>query len=153
MTGQNHGFAAAARGQGPDVNLFADRTIDDDPAGLFRASADDVTAAFADPAAAARGWYLAELNAEKAFSAQRAIGFHLLDTAIHGWDVAASLGLPISFTHDVVDTVLHIAEELPDGQARIDQGGYFQPSLASTGDASAFDRALAVLGRDPNWSN
>ncbi|MFC8721703.1 maleylpyruvate isomerase family mycothiol-dependent enzyme, partial [Kitasatospora sp. NPDC057198] len=48
MTGQNHGFAAAARGDGRDLAHWADRPVGDDPAGVFAASAAEVAAAFAE---------------------------------------------------------------------------------------------------------
>ena len=40
---------------------------------------------------------------EGALTASRFVGFHLIDYAVHGWDVAASLGSPFTLPDDVVE--------------------------------------------------
>ncbi|MCX4393151.1 MULTISPECIES: hypothetical protein [unclassified Streptomyces] len=39
---------------------------------------------------------------DRRFAAPRAIGFHLVDYVVHGWDVAASLGIRAAYDQDLV---------------------------------------------------
>ncbi|MEV6745819.1 MULTISPECIES: hypothetical protein [unclassified Streptomyces] len=43
-------------------------------------------------------------------------------------------------------------EEVPDGPSRERSGASFRPAVEVAGTASAEDRLLAALGRDPRWS-
>lgn len=92
--GQHRGFAAAALGAGADRAHWRDVPVHGDPAGAFRRSAERLTAAFATADAAAEPALLTlpEIGDGGPFPLDRAIGFHLLDTLVHAWDVAAALG-------------------------------------------------------------
>ncbi|RKE23324.1 TIGR03086 family metal-binding protein [Streptomyces sp. TLI_171] len=151
MVGQNHGFAAAARGETRDRGVWDDRPVGTDPAGVFAASAADVTAAFAENAATERGFWLPEIHDTVLFPATRAIGFHFLDYLVHGWDVAVSIGARPRFDPDLLAAVLPIAEQVPTGPARERPNAAFRPALAVPTDATPLDRVLRLLGRDPNW--
>ncbi|CAM3178022.1 TIGR03086 family metal-binding protein [Stackebrandtia soli] len=153
MVGQNHGFAAAARGGAADRALWVDRPVGDDPVGAFRVSVSDVVSAFAEPESVARDWWLAEFSTERRFPAQRAIGFHLLDYLVHAWDVAVTIGAPIAFDPDMEYAVLEVAEAIPDGPGRLDPGAAFRPSIALVRETSTLDRILTLLGRSPSWSD
>ncbi|WP_033217867.1 TIGR03086 family metal-binding protein [Kitasatospora phosalacinea] len=155
MTGQNHGFAAAARGGGRELAEWADRPLGADPAGAFAASAAEVAAAFAEEGVPERGFWLPEIRDGGPFPARQAIGFHFLDYLVHGWDVAVSIGLRPAFDADLVAAALPIAALVPAGPARDQPGAAFGPVLgAAAGDdgADPFDRVLRLLGRDPNWA-
>ncbi|MHC3470786.1 hypothetical protein ACYF6T_18975 [Streptomyces sp. 7R007] len=89
MTGQNYGFAAAARGETRDRGVWADRPVGDDPAGVFAASATEVAAAFADDDVLTRSSWLPEIRDRQMLPAPQAIGFHFLDYMVNGRDVAA----------------------------------------------------------------
>ncbi|MEU6536677.1 TIGR03086 family metal-binding protein [Streptomyces sp. NPDC047000] len=151
MTGQNHGFAAAARGETRDRGVWADRPVDDDPAGVFAASAAEVTAAFAEEDVPTRSFWLPEIRGGQTFPAPQAIGFHLLDYVVHGWDVAVSLGIRADFDADLLTAVLPIAEQVPTGPAREHEDAAFRPALDTTAATGPLDRTLLLLGRDPGW--
>jgi uncharacterized protein (TIGR03086 family) len=151
MTGQNHGFAASARGETRDMGIWADRPVGARPAAVFGASADDVTAAFAADGALQRGFWLPEIRAGGAFPAKLAIGFHLVDTVVHAWDVAKSLGVEVEFGPGVLAATLPIALAVPGGAARLTETAAFAPAVPSSGAAPPLDRILAALGRDPGW--
>lgn len=149
MTVQHRGFAAAARGGGQDVAVWDAATVRDtrDPVGDYAAAAHDVLDAFAgaDPESQ---FALPELGTS--VPAEMAIGFHLIDYAVHGWDVAASLGTPFTLPDDVVAAALPLALAVPDGDFRNMPNAPFGP--ARTGDSTTdFDRLLRHLGRDPRW--
>ncbi|MFE2429171.1 TIGR03086 family metal-binding protein [Streptomyces sp. NPDC059373] len=152
MTGQNHGFAASARGESTDPGIWADRPVGEDPAGVFDASADDVVAAFAQEGVLERRFWLPEIRDGATFPAAPAIGFHFVDSVVHGWDVARSIGLEAEFDVDVLEAALPIAEAVPGGAARSADGAAFRPEVPAGDAAGLLDRVVAVLGRSPDWA-
>jgi uncharacterized protein (TIGR03086 family) len=152
MTGQNHGFAASARGESADLGIWADRSVGADPAGVFDASADDVVAAFAEEGVLERRFWLPEIRDGATFPASLAIGFHFVDSVVHGWDVARSIGVEAEFDADVLEAVLPIAETVPGGAARLADGAAFRPAVPAGDAAGLLDRVVAVLGRSPEWA-
>ncbi|MBD0692673.1 TIGR03086 family metal-binding protein [Streptomyces sp. CBMA123] len=154
--GQHQGFAAAARGAGPDLALFADAPLGADPAADFRRTGADLTAAFREAAAAERALWLPEIRDGGPFPLAQALGFHLVDTLVHGWDVAAALGgaerlvAAVDGDDALADALLAVSEAVPDTPEARAPGRAFRPGLAPDGEGR-FDRALALLGRDPAW--
>ncbi|MFF2073807.1 TIGR03086 family metal-binding protein [Kitasatospora sp. NPDC058162] len=150
MIGQNHGFAAAAEGVRTERADWADREFGDDWAGAFRASSARVSEAFAGDGVLAGEFWLPEVRGGQMFPARTAIGFHFVDYVVHGWDVAAAIGVPAEFEAELLDAVLPFVEEVPDGSNRRRPDASFRPGL-STGSADRLDRILAMLGRPPRW--
>ena len=152
MIGQNYGFAAAAEGELTDHSSWADRDFGADPAPAFRASAARVIEAFAGVGVADHEIWLPEVRGGQMFPAPVAIGFHFVDYVVHGWDVAASIGVAAPFGEDILQAVLPYAEEVPDGPNRRQPGASFQPALRSASASDhTLDRILAMLGRSPAW--
>ncbi|MFD7903817.1 TIGR03086 family metal-binding protein [Kitasatospora sp. NPDC059722] len=158
VVGQHQGFAAAARGAGPDLALWADAPVGDDPAGAFRRTAEDLKAAFAEAAAADRKLWLPEIRDGGPFPLELAVGFQLVDTLVHGWDVAAALGAPSGLAAAVdADPVLagalvSVSELVPAGPESRGPDRAFRERLRQDGAHGPFERALALLGRDPAWT-
>ncbi|WP_229693946.1 TIGR03086 family metal-binding protein [Lentzea pudingi] len=146
MTAQHHGFAAAARGRGGELAAWEVR-----PAGPveYAEAAEDVLAAFAEPEVSQREFELPEFRAS--FPAVQAVGFHLIDYVVHGWDVARSLGLGYHLAAEVAGPALRIALAVPDGDGRLQPGAPFKPALEEH-DSDPLRRILATLGRSPDWS-
>ena len=72
----------------------------------------------------------------------------LMETALHGWDVARATGQQFS----VDDTTASALEDIVQAQAELFrkyQG--FVDAIEPTENATAFERALTLSGRDPNW--
>ncbi|GHF40649.1 uncharacterized protein (TIGR03086 family) [Amycolatopsis bartoniae] len=147
MIAQHHGFAAAARGRGGEPGVWQVRPIGPAPAGEYEAAAADVLAAFADPSPT---FHLPEFAPVSDFPAELAIGFHLIDYVVHGWDVARSLGIEYRLDPALADTALKIALAVPGGDARLAPGAAFAPAL-STSDGDPLSRILTALGRSPAW--
>ncbi|MBA3905696.1 MAG: TIGR03086 family protein [Pseudonocardiales bacterium] len=140
--GQNHGFADAVAGLDAPTSAFAPRP----PApGTWEVSAERVHAAFraADPDRLVR---LVEFGPEARFPVASALGFHLLDTVVHTWDVATSLELPFRPDDDLLVAVANAAWQVPTGAARERPGAAFGPVLAVV-DADPWAATLAQLGR------
>jgi uncharacterized protein (TIGR03086 family) len=153
MTGQNHGFAAAVRaGNETDVDVaaFAPRPLGDRPAAAATASSAAAGAAFAEAATdPARTVWLAEFRHR--LPLEQVAGFHVIDTLVHGWDVAVTLGLAVDYDDDLVAASLTVAERVPTGTVRELPESPFAPALAAAG-SDPWERTLALLGRDPLWT-
>ncbi|MFC4124625.1 TIGR03086 family metal-binding protein [Nocardia rhizosphaerae] len=148
MATQNRGFAAAARGA-EDPAVWAVRRAAD-PIGDYLRSADDVVEAFAAPGALSRTITLPEIPPGR-FPATLALCFHLIDSVVHAWDVARSLGRTVDLDPDLAPTALRIAEAVPTGESRLAPAAAFAPVLAGPAEAPTLDRILRVLGREPTW--
>lgn len=149
LIGQNHGFAEAVGGPADaSAGAFAPRAFGDDPAGHWDASADRVEQSFA-AAVLDRRVLLPEVSTELRLPTATVIGFHLVDTVVHGWDVATALGLPYQPDKDLVAAALGPAEQVPDGPGRLRPGAPFAPALAVGGTGDDWLRLLALLGRKP----
>ncbi|WP_327679305.1 TIGR03086 family metal-binding protein [Kitasatospora sp. NBC_00458] len=162
VVGQHRGFAAAARGAGPDRALWRDAPVGADPGGAFRGSAAELTAAFTAAAGTpgrSRLW-LPEIRDGGPFPLDLAVGFHLLDTLVHAWDVAAALGpssaagiaAAVEAEPPLAGALLAVAEVVPAAPADRGPGRAFAPGRAPATAAGSFGRALALLGRDPDWA-
>jgi uncharacterized protein (TIGR03086 family) len=149
MTVQHRGFAAAAAGHGGDLRAWQPGPLGDDPVQAYAEAAEKVITAFAEDGVLEREFALPEVRSGQSFPGRIAIGFHLVDYVVHGWDVATSLGIPFDLPADVLEVALPIAEAVPDGSARTAPGAAFAPALPITGEATALDRILARLGRSP----
>jgi uncharacterized protein (TIGR03086 family) len=156
MTVQHRGFAAAARG-GTDLDAWDPATVAEavasDPAGTYRAAADDVLNAFEADGVLDATFALPEFGPGATFPGAMAINFHFVDYVVHGWDVARSIGTEFELPHDVIEAVLPIAFAVPDGAFRTEEGSPFRRAVVVDGEASDMDRILAHLGRSPAWTS
>lgn len=148
MIGQNHGFADTVHDeQDPPLSAFAPRPPTTDLAGEWRTSADRTAGAFAE-ADLDRQVLLPEVSLEHRLPVAMIIGFHLIDTVAHGWDVATSLNLPYRPTGDLLNVSLKIAEQVPTGPTREQPNSSFAPVIPSK-EEDPWLRTLTLLGRRP----
>jgi uncharacterized protein (TIGR03086 family) len=151
MIGQNLGFAAAAE-RDVGVAEFDPRPVAGDARRAWAESADRV----ADALAAAvevdgRTILLAEFAQYGRLPAPFVLGMQVLDTAVHGWDVATALGAPYRPDDELVTVTLQLARQVPTGDTREQPGAAFAPPVAGgPGDADdPWAEALRLLGREP----
>jgi len=103
-------------------------------------------AAWADPEA-----WKGELKVgDSSMPATAIAALNLLELVLHGWELAAATGQAFEPDDSVAETVLGLVEEYA-GMYRSFPGGFAEP-LPVAGDAPAFERALALSGRDPRWT-
>ncbi|PXY32511.1 TIGR03086 family protein [Prauserella muralis] len=151
MTTQHYGFAAAARGHGDIDAVWRQPPPGEDHAAEYARAAEDVLAAFAAPGVSGSEFALAEFGAGVTAPAPFAVSAHFVDYVVHGWDVARSLGLPFAPDGDIAEAALRVAEQVPDGPERKEQGAFFGPALPGSGATDSFERTLLLLGRSPTW--
>lgn len=72
----------------------------------------------------------------------------LTEVLVHGWDIAVATGQAYSVDDDTAAVLLdHLVTFTAGGPVE----GLFGPPVTVGADVGAFDRALAVSGRDPAW--
>jgi uncharacterized protein (TIGR03086 family) len=150
MTAQHHGFAAAAAGDGADLVRWQTGAPAADPVGEYATAAAQVVAAFGAPGMLDREFALPEVSPQLRFPAEQAIGFHLVDYVVHGWDVARALGLRYDLEPELLAAALPIARSVPDGQNRRRPGASFAPRVTVT-RGGLLEQIVALLGRRPGW--
>lgn len=145
MIGQNRGFTIAARGGNAPKIAHTPEPFTEE---RWIASAGALVAAFAgaDPSV---GIIEVELHPTSPLSLSTVVGAHLLDTAVHTWDVARSLGLEYVPTPEIADAVLRVAKTVPDDDNRERPGAAFAHALPEPPAATVWERSLALLGRAP----
>ena len=126
------------------------------PAGLglvdaYVGAAAMVLAAFDEPGVLDREFLLSDISADRTFPGRQAIGFHLVDYVVHGWDVARALGVPYQPDPEVLAFAVAIARAVPTGPSRLVPGAAFAPALTVPSAADALTETLLLLGRDPAW--
>jgi uncharacterized protein (TIGR03086 family) len=72
----------------------------------------------------------------------------IMEMALHGWDVARATGQDYACGDAVAEAVLHTVQTQAE-LFRKYQG--FADAIEVPDDATAFDRALRLSGRDPDW--
>jgi uncharacterized protein (TIGR03086 family) len=152
IVGQYYGFALAASGQPTDLDAFRPRPVGDGFAGAYAAAAALVTSAFADDRVLDRAFYLPEIRDGGPYPAPMAIGFHFVDEVVHAWDLAKSIGAPVEFDDEVLETALSISARVPNDPATRGGGFAFALGAGSDPDAPTLDRIVTLLGRRPDWT-
>ena len=107
---------------------------------------DRALAAWADPEA----WKRELKVGDSSMPATAIAALNLLELVLHGWELAAATGQAFEPDDSVAETVLGLVEEYA-GMYRSFPGG-FAEAVPVAGDAPAFERALALSGRDPHWT-
>jgi uncharacterized protein (TIGR03086 family) len=145
VVGGNRVFAAAAAG----VPLEQARRALDDPLGTdpvvaYAESAAEVVAAFRAPGVLERPMTIPFGTV----SGTVALSLRIVDTLVHGWDLARATGRTVSFPDDVVEQSIAFSREfLP--QVPAGRTPFGSPHEVAA-DAPPLDRLVALLGREPH---
>jgi uncharacterized protein (TIGR03086 family) len=147
VVGGLSGFADVAEGRpllfgpGPDVP--------GDPHGrdaALRTAADRMLAGFGAPGMLERTF---DMPWGPTTGAQL-MGFELIELLTHGWDLARAMGHDPAIVPDLAEAALAGAQMWVDDSVRNPQ--MFGPEVPVDRGASALERLVGFLGRDPSWS-
>ena len=155
VLGQNVGLTRAAHGGGEERSDWRPIALGSEPARDVAESASDLVSAFADRGLDGTVW-MPEISAAAPIPARVALLAHLVDTVVHGWDVAVALGRAYAVPDDVLAVAAAVAHAVPDGASRTqsDPAGpvpAFAPALHVPVEGT-LEILLAHLGRDPHWT-
>ncbi|MFE9104456.1 TIGR03086 family metal-binding protein [Actinomadura geliboluensis] len=142
----SHGLERRAlREQLPEQLIERDFTADPAWAEEYAAQLDRAVAAWADPAV-----WEGEIDLGSAASpASEVASLLILETALHGFDVAAATGQEFGVSAEAGEFLLGVVEEQAELYRQYD--GFADP-VPVDADAPAFRRAVALSGRDPGWT-
>ncbi len=131
---------------GDGVVLPPGPSADDDPVAAWRHHAEAVQAVLDDPATGDRTFanpHIGELPLADAIDR-----FYTTDVFMHSWDLARASGQPVAL--DESECEMLVAGMLPiDDLLR--SSGQYGPRVPVPDDASAMDRMVGFIGRDPAW--
>jgi uncharacterized protein (TIGR03086 family) len=140
-------YSAERRAHGESVAedlISKDFTAAPDYAADYQAQLARATAAWSEPEAWER-----ELSVMGSAAKASDVGFMLImETVLHGWDVARATGQDYHCDEQLARAVLTTVQAQAD-MFRQYQG--FAGIVPVPDDAPAFDRALGLSGRDPQW--
>jgi uncharacterized protein (TIGR03086 family) len=141
MVAGNRMFATTARGEELDVSIFGEDLLGDDPVAAYRASADDALEAWKRPGV------MDETLGFGGMPGNLVVRLHLTEELVHGWDLARSTGQEATIDPAISTRALDAMQQVPGPMLRSGQG--FGAEVPVAGDASAGERLVAFLGRDP----
>jgi uncharacterized protein (TIGR03086 family) len=140
-------YSAERRAYGESVAeelMSKDFTAEPGYAQAYQAQVDKAVAAWSRPEA----WVGDRNVMGSAMPAADIAAMLIMETVLHGWDVAKATGQDYQIDDALASNVLDTVQAQGD-MFRQYQG--FAAVVPVPGDATAFDRALALSGRDPAW--
>jgi uncharacterized protein (TIGR03086 family) len=147
----SYSLEARARGESvPEEWQQRDFTAEPGWAEAYRVQLDKAVAAWSEPAV-----WEGELDfGGQSMPAEAVAGMNLLEIVLHGWDLARATGTGYRLPERSAERVLALVEEYAamyrqyDGFAEpVDQPG------GGEGGGDALRRAVALSGRDPDWTS
>jgi uncharacterized protein (TIGR03086 family) len=76
-----------------------------------------------------------------------AVSMHFIDTVVHGWDVAKTIGVQYAPDEHLAATALKAMKRFPANRPT----PAFDVQVTIADDASELDKLVAYVGRDPGW--
>ena len=117
--------------------------LGDDPASAYSRSATSVDTAWRDPALLDRTFELPI----GVLPGRAALTLHLVETIIHGWDLAKATGQQQAFDPDVVQAATQFVQ--PNAPGERPPSAAFAAPVPVEDDLPEIDRLAAFLGRTP----
>jgi uncharacterized protein (TIGR03086 family) len=120
-----------------------DDQLGDDPAATYRSTADEMLAAFRAPGVLERTHTIPAGT----LPGPAVVHIRIVETLVHGWDLARATGQVAVFPDEIVETEIEISRRLLGGlpPGRVS----FAPPQPVADVAPAIDRLAALLGRGP----
>jgi uncharacterized protein (TIGR03086 family) len=140
-------YSSERRAHGESVAedlMSKDFTADPEYAADYQAQVNKAVTAWSDP----RAWEGDRAVMGSATPAADIAAMLIMETVLHGWDIARSAGQDYNCGDQLARAVLETVQAQGE-MFRQYQG--FAVVVPVPGDAPVFDRALALSGRDPRW--
>jgi uncharacterized protein (TIGR03086 family) len=140
-------YSSERRAHGDSVAedlMSKDFTADPDYAADYQAQVNKAVTAWSDP----KAWEGDRGVMGSATPAADIAAMLIIETVLHGWDIARATGQDYNCDDQLARAVLETVEAQGE-MFRKYQG--FAAVVPVPGDAPVFDRALALSGRDPSW--
>ncbi|MEV7728893.1 TIGR03086 family metal-binding protein [Streptomyces sp. NPDC087917] len=142
LVAANPYYVILAQGGAPDFSLFArDHIGDRHPGEVYAEGAKEVLAVWQTEGAPER-----RMPLPGGGLGPRLADLHLLETVLHGWDLATATGQDRAGDPDAVETA-HLTWYGNHPDAVRPRTGMFGPSRTAPEDAPALDRLAAYFGR------
>ena len=138
--------ALAARKQAIEGEPGAD-IIGSDPASVIPGMIEGAVAAWQEPGSTEGKTKFGPGEYDADFAAT----ITLFETVMHGWDLAKGTGQEFKVSDEVGEAIFGITQQLCNDDQR-GEGKPFGAEISVPDGASAFEKALGLSGRDPNWS-
>jgi uncharacterized protein (TIGR03086 family) len=143
MIGQHRGFALAVSDHDAPKSAYEPVTFD---SSSWTASVSELLAAF-DHAVLDDTAVLIEIRPNP-LPISWIVSAQTLDTAVHTWDIAQSLGQWFEPSAEITAAVADLAATIPDGEGRERSDAAFGHAMPA--DGTVWERTLAYLGRAPH---
>jgi len=143
MIGGNFMFVDVAQGKQVSRGEAPPDLVGADHVASYRGSADAVSQAWNDPGVLGKTVHLPFGD----FPGQVAIGIHLVETLVHGWDLAKATGQPTTLDPELTAFAWENVKDLADSFRG--PGAPFGLAVDVAAGAPATDRLVAWLGRTP----
>ncbi len=132
---------------GAAIELPTGPPVGEDPVGAWQTAYDAVQALLDDPATAGRTLsnpHIGDIPLDVAIDR-----FYTSDVFMHAWDLAAATGQ----LHELdADTCAEMLAGMEPMEEVMRGSGQYGPRVPVPDDASAQDRLLGFIGRDPSWA-
>ncbi|MFC0114715.1 TIGR03086 family metal-binding protein [Kibdelosporangium aridum] len=145
LVSEDLAFAAAttAGTDSSDVDWNAGR-LGADPVADYQRAAAGYLAAFEPDSVLDRQM---RINVFGVFPGSVAVTMHFIDTVVHGWDVAKTIGVPYTPDEQLCAVALKVMRRFPSDRPT----PAFGVMVEVPDDASELDKLVAYVGRDPRW--
>lgn len=110
----------------------------------FARSLDEAVAAWSKPGALEGSTSMGNMDMQADMVVKMLFG----ELVFHIWDLAKATGQPFDCDDDLAEAARQVVEMFEFGR----DSGVYAPVVSLPDDASTLDKALALSGRDPNWS-
>lgn len=138
-------FTALAGGEKIDLPSTPPDMVGDDHVGAYQTTAERAAQAWSDPAVLGRTIHFPFGE----MPGMRAIGVLLLETALHGWDLAKATGQNTEIPADIAAALKIGMQMAPIPPQFRGDGMPFQNEITVPDDASDTDKIAAYFGRKP----
>ena len=146
LVSEDTAFAAAttAGTEWSDVDWNAGR-LGADPVADYRRAAAGYLAAFEPDRVLDKQM---RVNVFGVVPGSTAVAMHFIDTVVHGWDIARTIGVPYQPDEELAATALELMRRFPLNRPT----AAFDVVVPVPDDASELDKLVAFVGRDPDWA-